>query len=96
MLGVMLRGGFSYDLGHRALLGSRALGFSQELFEPSTPAESEEALAAMGEHVPNLVAMAAEAAHGTTGKLGFCDYQAEFEFGLDLVLDGLDRLNAAS
>jgi hypothetical protein len=66
------------------------------LFEPSTPEASEEALAAMGEHVPYLVAMAAEAAHGTTGRLGFCDYQAEFEFGLDLVLEGLDRLNAAS
>jgi Tetracyclin repressor-like, C-terminal domain len=24
--------------------------------------------------------------------LGWCDDQAEFEFGLDLILDGLDRL----
>ena len=24
-----------------------------------------------------------------------CDYQAEFEFGLDLILDGLERLRAA-
>lgn len=24
--------------------------------------------------------------------IGWCDDQAEFEFGLDLILDGLDRL----
>ena len=32
----MRNGGFSYDLIHHALhaLGSRALGFSQELFDP--------------------------------------------------------------
>jgi hypothetical protein len=34
----MRDGGFSYDLAHHALhaLGSRALGFTQELFDPST------------------------------------------------------------
>ena len=29
---------------------------------------------------------------GADSTLGWCDYQAEFEFVLDLILDGLDRL----
>ncbi|MDA1360718.1 TetR/AcrR family transcriptional regulator C-terminal domain-containing protein [Glycomyces luteolus] len=96
VLGLMRRGGFSYELGHRALhaLGSRALGFSQELFEPDGIEAPEEALAAMAEEVPHLVAMIADASHGGA-VLGWCDYQAEFEFGLDLILDGLERLRAA-
>jgi AcrR family transcriptional regulator len=98
LLGVMRRGGFSYDLGHRALhaLGSRALGFSQELFTPDSAETSEEAVAAMAEHVPYLAEMVTEAAHSDEGLIGWCDYQAEFEFGLDLILDGLERLRAAS
>lgn len=97
VLALMRRGGFSYELGHRALhaLGSRALGFSQELFTPDSVEASEEAVAAMAEHVPHLVAMIADATHGGA-LLGWCDYQAEFEFGLDLILDGLERLRAAA
>src|SRR5262249_7349410 len=36
LVGLMRDGGFSFDLAHHALhaLGSRALGFSQELFDP--------------------------------------------------------------
>ncbi|MEU5153131.1 TetR/AcrR family transcriptional regulator C-terminal domain-containing protein [Glycomyces sp. NPDC021274] len=96
VLGLMRRGGFSYELGHRALhaLGSRALGFSQELFQPDGMEAPEEALAAMAEQVPHLVAMIADASHGGA-VLGWCDYQAEFEFGLDLILDGLERLRTA-
>ena len=39
VLGILRAGGFSYDLAHHALhvLGSRALGFTQELFEPDDP-----------------------------------------------------------
>jgi AcrR family transcriptional regulator len=97
VLALMRRGGFSYELGHRALhaLGSRALGFSQELFEPDGVEVPEDAVAAMSEHVPHLVAMIADASHGGA-VLGWCDYQAEFEFGLDLILDGLERLRAAA
>jgi AcrR family transcriptional regulator len=38
LLRLMRDGGFSYDLIHHALhaLGSRALGFSQEMFDPSS------------------------------------------------------------
>lgn len=100
LLALMLRGGFSYELGHRALhaLGSRGLGFSQELFEPASgdDAAPEATVAAMAEQVPHLAAMVAEATHGSEERLGWCDYQAEFEFGLDLILEGLERLRAAS
>src|SRR5437764_3137921 len=44
LVGLMRAGGFSYDLAHRALhaLGSRALGFTQELFAPGAGAGDEE------------------------------------------------------
>ena len=31
--------------------------------------------------------------HDKDSTLGFCDDQVEFEFGLDLLLDGLERLH---
>src|SRR5918994_636463 len=44
LVGYMFEGGFSADLAHHAMhaLGSRALGFTQELFEEDTdvPAET--------------------------------------------------------
>lgn len=101
LLGLMLRGGLSHDLAHHALhaLGSRALGFSQELFDPGSGAADEKAVAEvakMAEDLPNLVAMLGEIAHDDPDStLGWCDDQAEFEFGLDLILDGLERLREA-
>ena len=37
VLGILIEGGFSYDIGHHAMhaLGSRVLGFNQELFKPA-------------------------------------------------------------
>ena len=91
-------GGFSYDLAHHALhvLGSRALGFTQELFEPDDPdaadANADAMLEQMGDSFPYLVGMLAEIAHDDPDTtLGWCDDQFEFEFGLDLILDGLER-----
>ena len=97
LVGLMRSGGFSYDLAHHALhaLGSRALGFSQELFDPSAGAgaESERMLVDLADQLPNLVGMLTEIAHDDPDStLGWCDDQAEFEFSLDLILDGLDRL----
>jgi AcrR family transcriptional regulator len=98
LVGVMRAGGFSHDTIHHALhaLGSRALGFSQELFDPAQGAGQPDAdLGAMAEQLPNLVGMLAEVAHDDPDStLGWCDDQAEFEFGLDIILDGLDRLRA--
>jgi AcrR family transcriptional regulator len=97
LLGMLRTGGFSYDLAHHALhaLGSRALGFTQELFDPEEGAETEAAgalLEQMADRVPYLVGMMTEISHeDPDSTLGWCDDQFEFEFGLDLILDGLDR-----
>ena len=101
LLGVLRSGGFSYDQAHHAMhaLGSRGLGFTQELFEPDNVDQSEDemtvALEDMAEHFPHLVGMMAEIAHDDPeSTIGWCDDQTEFEFGLDLILDGLDRLRS--
>ena len=97
VLGIMIAGGFSFDLAHHALhaLGSRALGFSQELFNPATPADEAATaaeLVAMAAMAPNLAAMLAEVTHDDPDStLGWCDDQAEFEFGIDVLLEGLAR-----
>lgn len=98
LLAIFRAGGFSYDLAHHALhaLGSRALGFTQELFDPAPGSEEEEQtmemMEEMASQVPLLVEMLSEIAHDDPGStLGWCDDQSEFEFALDLLLDGLDR-----
>jgi AcrR family transcriptional regulator len=99
-VGLLLAGGFSHRLAHRAVhaLGTMMLGFVQELFTPasaggSTDVDDAEAdLAAMAATVPHLTAMVAAEMHDATDPtLGWCDSQTEFEFTLDLLLDGLDR-----
>lgn len=96
VVALMRAGGFTWDLVHHALhaLGSRIHGFTQELGEPEGgDEEAEGMLAQIAPQIPNLVAMLSEVAHDDPGStLGWCDDQTEFEFGLDLVLDGLERL----
>jgi AcrR family transcriptional regulator len=89
--------GFSMDLTHHAMhaLGSRALGFTQELFDSGDDDESDpDADAAMfeqlAEQFPFLAEMARQVSHDDDSTLGWCDDQFEFEFGLDLILDGLN------
>src|SRR2546422_1886888 len=65
LVGQLCAGGFSYDLAHHAMhtLGSRALGFTQELFDPGGgPGDGDpsEMLASMAGQVPHLVGMLAE------------------------------------
>lgn len=97
VLAILRRGGFSYDLAHHALhaLGSRVLGFTQELFEPDTPEgdeANEETFRQLAGQLPNLVGMLSSVSHdGEDATLGWCDDQTEFEFGLDVLLDGLER-----
>jgi AcrR family transcriptional regulator len=97
LLGTLREGGFSYDLAHHAMhaLGSRALGFSQELFAPDDDAGDEAAdamLEEMAEHLPYMVGMMMEIAHDDADStLGWCDDETEFGFALDLILDGLER-----
>ena len=94
LVGLMHEGGLSYDLIHHGLhaLGSRALGFAQELFDPGSGPVSDDVLEAMAGPLPNLAGMLKEVAHDDPDStLGWCDDQTEFEFGLDLILDGLER-----
>ena len=97
-LGIMIEGGISNDLGHHAMhtLGSRALGFNQELFAPDDPEQADEdssaMLADLAPQLPYLVRMLAEVVHeDPDSRLGWCDDQAEFEFGLDIILEGLEK-----
>jgi AcrR family transcriptional regulator len=100
LLKLMRDGGFSYDVIHHALhaFGSRALGFAQEMFDPgggsgASDEETGAALAGLADKIPHLVGMFMEVAHDDPDStLGWCDDKTEFEFGLDLILDGLDRL----
>jgi AcrR family transcriptional regulator len=92
VVGTLRSGGLSYDLIHHAMhaLGSRMFGFSQELGEEDGSGSAE--LEQLADQVPHLVGMLAEVAHDDPDStLGWCDDQFEFEFGLDLILDGLER-----
>ena len=97
--GILRGGGFSIDLVHHALhaLGSRMLGFSQELFDDGAAlAEGPEvmALAArrMAGDFPTLSEMMLQISHDESTVVGSgCDDGFEFTFALDLVLDGLER-----
>jgi AcrR family transcriptional regulator len=98
MIGMFRAGGFSIDLTHHAMhaMGSRLLGFSQELFDdtaevgPELPAEAVRALAG---RYPNISELVTAITHDQASVVGpGCDDQFEFEFALDLMLDGLERL----
>ncbi len=103
MVGTFLTGGFSADLTHHAMhtLGNRIWGFSPELFDegpgadaPARDAAAQQAMAReFAERFPNILAVATAATEGDLSRVGAgCDEQFEFEFALDLLLDGFDRL----
>jgi AcrR family transcriptional regulator len=99
MIGILRAGGFSIDLVHHAMhvMGSRLLGFSQELFEESSGGEPDpDALPPeeMAARYPHITELAMAVAHDPESVVGSgCDDQFEFEFALDLTLDGLQRLH---
>ncbi|WP_179813465.1 TetR/AcrR family transcriptional regulator [Allostreptomyces psammosilenae] len=101
MVGIFRAGGFPVDLVHHAMhvMGSRLLGFSQELFEDSPGGEPDpDALPPeeMAARYPHLTELAMAVAHDPDSVVGSgCDDQFEFEFALDLTLDGLERLRGA-
>jgi AcrR family transcriptional regulator len=105
MAGAFLTGGFSADLTHHVMhaLGNRIWGFSPELFDeprdddgPAPTPEAQEAMAReFAERFPHILAIATAATAGDLSRVGQgCDEQFEFEFTLDLLLDGFDRLRA--
>ncbi|MEV0133122.1 TetR/AcrR family transcriptional regulator C-terminal domain-containing protein [Dactylosporangium sp. NPDC050688] len=102
MMGMFRSGGFSVDLTHHVMhaMGSRILGFSQELF--GTPAAGSQDAAAgvdpetarqMAARFPYITEITTQVAHDDASVVGSgCDDQFEFEFSLDLLLDGFERL----
>jgi hypothetical protein len=97
--GILRDGGFSDDLAHHSLhvLGSRILGFSQDLYDDKSDADPGQAAAFAAEFLqafPNVAAIAMAASH--EGGLGGCDDDVEFAFGLDLILDGLEARRAGA
>jgi AcrR family transcriptional regulator len=100
IVATLVGGGFSHRIAHRALhaFGSLALGVAQEIFSPASAgggtdvAAAEADLPAMAAALPHLTAMMAAEAHDAQDPtLGWCDSQVEFEFTIDLLLDGIDR-----
>jgi AcrR family transcriptional regulator len=95
MLGTFRRAGFSIELAAHAysLLDSYLYGFALEEaalpFDPDTVAEVAEAILARfpAEEYPYLAELTTE----HVLQPGY-DYGNEFAFGLDLILDGLERL----
>ena len=97
MIGIFLASGFSVNLTHHLMhaIGSRLLGFTQELFDDSQPVQSipQEVLREMARRYPHVAAIAGAASHDGDTVVGpGCDDQFEFEFSLDLLLDGFERL----
>jgi AcrR family transcriptional regulator len=102
MIGIFRAGGFSIDLVHHAMhiMGSRVLGFSQELFEDNSDGEPDpDAMPAeeMAARYPHITELAMAVMHDPESVVGSgCDDQFEFEFALDLMLDGLERLRGTT
>ena len=98
LIGLFRAGGFSLDLTHHALhaLGTRALGYTHEPWDDSQPLPDPSLLARqMAGEYPNIAAMLEDVSHDADTTLGWCDDQFEFEFAVDILLDGLDRLRDA-
>jgi AcrR family transcriptional regulator len=99
VIGLFRAGGLSVDLTHHLMhaLGSRIWGFTQELFgggEAIDPNERSVMLQVLGEHLPHVAEIAAVVLHDPASVVGGgCDDQFEFEFAIDLFLDGAERLH---
>jgi Tetracyclin repressor-like, C-terminal domain len=104
VIGLFREGGFSVDLTHHVLhaLAGRIWGFTQEVFADASTSEAADvdpearaaALDAMASRYPYSHELAMAVAHDRTSVVGEgCDDQFEFEFALDILLDGFDRLH---
>jgi AcrR family transcriptional regulator len=103
VLGLLREAGFSLDLAHHAMhaLGTRTLGFTRELFvtddDDVDPEVAAVMLQQMAGRYPHLAELMRVVSHDAGSTLGSgCDDQFEFEFGLDLLLDGLERLRVSA
>ncbi|MGA8014553.1 MAG: TetR/AcrR family transcriptional regulator C-terminal domain-containing protein [Candidatus Dormiibacterota bacterium] len=99
VIGSLRQGGFSIEATAHAfsVLDSYIFGFAQQ--ESSLPFETGEETAALAEEIMNRFAAGdyphlAELTVNHVLEPGY-DYGNEFEFGLDLILDGLERIRNA-
>ncbi len=107
VIGLFRTGGLSADLTHHAMhaLGSRVWGFTQELLPAAPDAgpqgqqeqqeQQEQQAAAIAARYPHIAEIVASRTHDDGSVVGGrgCDDQFEFEFALDLLLDGIERLH---
>jgi len=97
MIEMFRAGGFSIDLTHHVMhaMGSRLMGFSQELFNDQSDADPQmdaETFTAMSATYPRIYELFLAVSHDEASVVGpGCDDRFEFEFALDLMLDGLQR-----
>jgi AcrR family transcriptional regulator len=102
MIGMFRAGGFSMDLTHHAMhaMGSRLMGFTQELFNDTSDVDPEveaEMWGQMAAVYPSIYELFRTVSHEDASVVGpGCDDQFEFEFALDLLLDGLEKLKVRS
>jgi len=107
VLGILRRGGFSIARAYNAFLTLDSYIYGFTLQEVSWPFESDERSQAVDALIPQLSAdeypymleimqHAMHRAEGASSKQAASEgYTAEFELGLDLVIDGLERLRLA-
>ena len=91
LFGALLDDGLTAAQAHYAVhvLGSRALGYSQDVFDDRGAPPGAAAADSLSPF-PHLLTVAADVARS-----GGCDYDREFEDVLDLILDALTRLPRA-
>ncbi|MBX3723320.1 MAG: TetR/AcrR family transcriptional regulator C-terminal domain-containing protein [Turneriella sp.] len=102
VLGFLRRGGLSVEQSYRAfvLLDSFIFGFvTQELNWVQTAHERKMIIAAVHDFIPagshpHLVEIMAHVAKMPTNPTGDSDYDAEFFFGLNLLLDAIEKTAA--
>jgi AcrR family transcriptional regulator len=95
LIGTLREAGFSHQMAHDAMhaIDNHIFGFTlQELNFPTHLEELGPEVAAillrqMADRYPNISEMVLESSH---------DHQVEFEFVLDLILDGLERLRGTA
>jgi AcrR family transcriptional regulator len=102
MIAMFRAGGFSLDLTHHVMhaMGSRLLGFTQELFNDRADVDPEleaDMYEAMADRYPSIYELYLTVTHDDASIVGpGCDDQLEFEFALDLLLDGIERIRDRS
>ena len=95
---LFLAAGFSPDLTHHVmhLLGNRIWGFSPELFNetPGQPAPTKRRTSGEPDprDYPGILLIAADA-HARRPEATGCDEDFEFDFALDVILDGVAHLH---